>query len=416
MIIINSAKAAQELLERRMHSSRVFSDVYDLMGFGKAIAFLPYGKTLHMHRKMYNEYLSREKCLGYRQLQFEEAQRLVDNIKQSPESFEDHLFVYATGTITRLAYGHVILTHDDKYLRIVRDVGNCMLQCPPPGSNLVDLIPIMKYMPSWFPGTYPATLARSFQPIVQRIFEYPVEDINDQLDKGIAQKSFLSTHLQGFREQGESYEYPIQEVKEAAPAFYVAGVDTTFATSMIFILAMVLYPSVQAAAQEEIDRVLGEDAIPTFDDRASLLYVEHLVQEVYRWHNAAPTGIPHVSTEDDVYEGMFIPKGSILIGNIRGITLDEDVYSNPHTFDPSRYARGEPYSSSHFGYGRRICSGRYFADASVWICVATILANFTISPIIGSDGKPVIPKEEFNTGLGNHPKQFSCRILPRKRK
>lgn len=37
----------------------------------------------------------------------------------------------------------------------------------------------------------------------------------------------------------------------------------------------------------------------------------------------------------------------------RGITLDEDVYKNPHFFDPSRYLRGEPYSVAQFGFGRR---------------------------------------------------------------
>lgn len=34
------------------------------------------------------------------------------------------------------------------------------------------------------------------------------------------------------------------------------------------------------------------------------------------WHPAIPLGLPHAVTEDDVYDGMFIPAGSTVIANI----------------------------------------------------------------------------------------------------
>jgi len=81
-------------------------------------------------------------------------------------------------------------------------------------------------------------------------------------------------------------------------------------------------------------------------------------------------GLPHRVTEDDVYEGMFIPKGATIIPNTRcaiitpyirlkfsslsrGMTLDETVYKNATVFDPSRYFRGEPHPVAQFGFGRR---------------------------------------------------------------
>lgn len=45
---------------------------------------------------------------------------------------------------------------------------------------------------------------------------------------------------------------------------------------------MILHPEAQVAAQEEIDRVVGFDRLPNLSDRASLPYVECLLQEVYR--------------------------------------------------------------------------------------------------------------------------------------
>lgn len=79
---------------------------------------------------------------------------------------------------------------------------------------------------------------------------------------------------------------------------------------------MPLYPEVQKKAQEEIDRVLGTSRIPKVADRASLPYIDAVVKEVLRWHPVAPMGIPHMSIEDDVWEGYFIPKGSLLMPNI----------------------------------------------------------------------------------------------------
>lgn len=79
---------------------------------------------------------------------------------------------------------------------------------------------------------------------------------------------------------------------------------------------MSTYPEVQKAAQDEIDRVVGRDRLPTFADRKDLKYIEAMVNEVFRWHPVAPMGLPHTSTEDDLCEGYLIPKGSMLLANI----------------------------------------------------------------------------------------------------
>jgi len=84
---------------------------------------------------------------------------------------------------------------------------------------------------------------------------------------------------------------------------------------------MVLHPECQVKAQEEIDAVIGSGRLPEFADRDSLPYVECIVQETLRWHQAVPLGLPHSSLEDDVYKGMFIPKGSLVIANMRCVLL-----------------------------------------------------------------------------------------------
>lgn len=100
---------------------------------------------------------------------------------------------------------------------------------------------------------------------------------------------------------------------------------------------MTVYPEVQRKAQEEIDRVIGNDRFPTLADQGSLPYVEAVAKELVRWSPVAPlcepppslsklfqetlttedpSAIPHVATEDGFYGDYFIPKGSSIITNV----------------------------------------------------------------------------------------------------
>ena len=72
---------------------------------------------------------------------------------------------------------------------------------------------------------------------------------------------------------------------------------------------MALYPDVQKRAQEEIDSIIGSERLVTFDDRISLPYIEAVYKEVMRWQPVTPLGLPHSTSEDDIYKGFHIPKG-----------------------------------------------------------------------------------------------------------
>lgn len=83
-----------------------------------------------------------------------------------------------------------------------------------------------------------------------------------------------------------------------------------------FFLAMGMFPEVQRRAQEEIDREIGQNRLPTISDRAKLPYIEAVLLETLRWHPISPIPLAHVSEADDMYEGYFIPKGSMMLANV----------------------------------------------------------------------------------------------------
>ena len=51
---------------------------------------------------------------------------------------------------------------------------------------------------------------------------------------------------------------------------------------MTFILAMLKNPDKQRLAHEELDRVIGTDRLPSFEDKAELPYVRAICTEVLR--------------------------------------------------------------------------------------------------------------------------------------
>jgi cytochrome P450 len=94
-----------------------------------------------------------------------------------------------------------------------------------------------------------------------------------------------------------------------------AGSETTGTTLNNFVLCMVLFPDAQRKAQEELDRVVGSERLPTWDDEEKLPYTRGLIKEVLRWRPVNKFGMPHATSEDDWYQGYFIPKGSVAVLN-----------------------------------------------------------------------------------------------------
>jgi cytochrome P450 len=180
---------------------------------------------------------------------------------------------------------------------------------------------------------------------------------------------------------------------------------------------MTLYPEVQRKAREEIDRVVGHNRLPNYNDRADLPYVEALLKEVLRWNPVAPLALPHRVTLDDVYEGYLIPAGAIIFANTWGIFKDPSLYEKPDEFNPERFLKNadipDPKSFA-FGYGRRVCPGQHLADASLFLTIVSTLALFEITYATDEKtGKPIIPEPNYKAGVICHPEEYKCSIKPR---
>jgi hypothetical protein len=82
----------------------------------------------------------------------------------------------------------------------------------------------------------------------------------------------------------------IGAIKDVTGVAYLAGGDTTMSSLLSFFLAMLVYPEVQTKSQAEIDRVVGKERLPEFEDQENLPYMQAVVNECLRWLPVTPTG------------------------------------------------------------------------------------------------------------------------------
>lgn len=75
---------------------------------------------------------------------------------------------------------------------------------------------------------------------------------------------------------------------------------------------MAYNPEVQKKAQAEILSVIGPGRLPDSSDRVRLPHIEAIIMETLRWRPVVTINTPHAVTEDDVYRGWFILKGTVV--------------------------------------------------------------------------------------------------------
>ncbi|KAJ8520739.1 hypothetical protein ONZ45_g2484 [Pleurotus djamor] len=409
VVVLDSHEAAMELLEKRssLYSSRSGAAVFTIMGVEPNIMTLPYGPDFRKHRRLLSPALTREAIREFERTQQENAVILTDHlIKDKGVNLEHYLAMFATSVIIRISTGYQVLSEKDKFIKIAEDIQQAMQETGIPGATPIDWFPFLQYLPSWFPGTHYANVGRKWNYAIRNLYDYPFDLVRKQMDEGTADYSFLLRHLQAMGSDLDSRD--VDHVKGAAAALYAGGSETTWTAMSSFFLAMTVYPECQKVAQDEIDRVVGKDRLPSFEDRDALPYVSAVVQETLRWGRISPLGVPHRSTHDDIYRGMFIPKGTLVIANIYGLSVEEKRYSNPKLFNPKRFlprsmgGNDEPPFEGVFGFGRRICPGRHLAAASLWIAVATVLSTLDIGKVKDENGVEITPEVGFETGLNRY--------------
>ncbi|KAL7956852.1 cytochrome P450 [Trichoderma compactum] len=418
-IFIHDQEAITELLEKSSlkTASRPQMNFSDLCGYDRWLSLMPYGNEHRFLRKIIHQQLG-TKLLStqYVDIQDVESKRFLLRALMDPTHLFRHAETEGSSIILKLAYGYSSeLYKPDPLVELIQDVLRNVSKVMVPFSWAVDILPVISYLPEWFPGTSYKRIARKWRELLDASTDIPHDFTKEQMRQGSYQSSYTSKLISFFKNDGrEIDEKTLEAIKWTASIIFAAGAETTVSTVKSFFLSMVLNPDVQQKAQEEIDRVVGSDRLPEASDEENLPFVRGVVMEALRFFPVLPMGVAHEAAEDIVFRGYRIPKGAYIRPCVWWYFHDPKTYADPSRFDPERYlgARNEPEPMDAFGYGRRVCPGRFIAQETLFFTISRTLAVFKIGKAI-ENGKPVDFEPKHTIGWLDHPQEFPYSIVPR---
>ncbi|KAG1734315.1 cytochrome P450 [Suillus lakei] len=361
IIVLNSVKATMEMLDNKgtLYSDRpILHMTGELVGLKNSLPLLPYGDRFRRYRRNFHRVIgNRAAVCAYNEIGEVETHRFLKRVLAKSDELQKHVRHTAGAVILRISHGYEVEENDDPFVDLLSRISDNGSQAAAPGAIMVDILPFLAKVPTWFPGAGFKRIARELREALEEMVSAPAA--------GIAPMSFTSNLLEdsdGSAEEDHSREMTVSSIYS-------------------LFLAMTLFPDVQKKAQAEIDAVVGPDRLP------------------------------HCVTEDDIHDGYYIPKGSFVMPNIWFMLNDPRTYANPSQFNPERFLAKdgkEPETEPRtmcFGFGRRICpdvpnSRLHLAESPIWISTAMSLAVFDISKVV-------------ENGMLSHPKPFKCSIKPR---
>ncbi|KAK9008695.1 hypothetical protein V6N11_075580 [Hibiscus sabdariffa] len=184
-------------------------------------------------------------------------------------------------------------------------------------------------------------------------------------------------------DQDQSYIIERQNIKSIILDMIAASFETS-AVAIVWAFSEVLrHPRVMLGLQQELETVVGRIRLVEESDLPKLTYLDMVVKESLRLHPVAPFLVPHVSMEDIVIDGYFVPKNSRILVNTWSMGRDRSIWSeDAEEFLPERFTdsnidlRGHDFQLIPFGSGRRGCPGMQLALITMRLVLAQLIHCF----------------------------------------
>lgn len=453
LIVLSSHKAAHDLLSRR---GARYSDrprlvmAFELVTRGMHLLFRPYDDRYKLHQRMESPLFTPRSAAAYRALQEVESRQLVFDLLTDADEhgnkgvdFHHHIERTMASIIYCLNYGYRLQTGHEQELQDAKRVQAEFSRTGLVGEYVVDMLPWLNVLPRFL-----APWKRE----ADELFELERRLHVGNLDKALGKKGwnwckFLKESPEAKLMGKEEFAFDLGILADAA-------LDTSTVALDWFIVAWITNGERWVAkARGLLDEVVGRDRLPSFEDRPKLAYIDAIgesrypsrsqtpltetVNETLRWRPVAPGGVPHFTKTADTYMGYTIPANSIVLPNAFAITRDESVFGpDVDSFVPERWLAEEQVPGQEpnidlaglnksalkdlpqagFGYGRRICAGRFIARNNLFIEMARLLWAFDVLPGVVDEStgeRYKVDDMDCTEGFVTLPKLFKAEVRPR---
>ena len=413
-VVISNAEMLQEAFGKVELADRWVSEIMNTLSSQKDLVMAPYGEHWRQMQRFANrELLSARNIDTVREHYIERVVNdLVEQIAQQGDAGESVQPMTMTARSNSLMMFRSIFGREDddtaEFLQqrdTLLDYINFIFSSAT-ATNLADYIPWLRFLPS--NALKEAVRQAETGGIIIRAL---VEAARNRPGLDLSAPTCLVEVMLAKEESGE---ITSDMTCDLCMDMIIAGTDTSAQTINWFLLLMANRPEIQAKVHEELDRVIGHDALPTVDDRTRLPYTFACLAESMRYRTIGPFGLPHRASEDTEIGGYRIPAEAQVLGNIYSIHHDPRYWDSPNEFIPERFLPQEEGSMPPaltgpayipFGTGHRRCPGRRFAETTVWLHITRMLHKLRLET---PEASPLPEDEVF--GLAISPKPYSLRV------
>ncbi|KAM7233384.1 hypothetical protein CapIbe_015520 [Capra ibex] len=417
VVVLSGYQAVKEAL---VDQAEEFSGRGDYPAFfnftkGNGIAFSN-GDRWKALRK-YSLQILRNFGMGKRTIEeriLEEGHFLLEELRKTQGKPFDPTFVVSrsvSNIICSVIFGSRFDYDDDRLLTIIHLINENFQIMSSPWGEMYNIFPNLL---DWVPGPH-RRLFKNYGRM-KNLIARSVREHQASLDPN-SPRDFIDCFLTKMAQEKQDplSHFFMDTLLMTTHNLLFGGTETVGTTLRHAFLLLMKYPEVQVRVQEEIDRVVGRERLPTVEDRAAMPYTDAVIHEVQRFADIIPMSLPHRVTRDTNFRGFTIPRGTDVITLLNTVHYDPSQFLKPKEFNPEHFLDANmSFKKSPafmpFSAGRRLCLGEALARMELFLYLTAILQSFSLQPLGAPEDIDLTP---LSSGLGNVPRPYQLCVRAR---
>ncbi|KAK7804666.1 hypothetical protein U0070_016179 [Myodes glareolus] len=383
IVVLCGQEAVKEALvdQAEEFSGRGESPIFDWLFKGYGLVFSTGDRAKQLRR--FSIATLRDFGVGKRGIEEriqEEAGFLLEAFRKTNGAFIDPTFYLSrtvSNVISSIVFGDRFDYKDKELLSLLKMMmGSFQFTATSPGLLFEMFSSVMKHLPGPQQQSF-----REMQGLEDFITK-KVKQNQSTLDPN-SPRDFIDSFLIRMQEEKKNpnTEFSMKNLVRTTLNLFFGGTETVSTTLRYGFLLLMKYPDIQAKVREEIDRVIGKNRQPKYEDRLKMPYTEAVIHEIQRFGDIVPMGVARRVTKDTKFRNFLIPKGTEVFPMLGSVLKDPKFFSNPKDFNPNHFLddKGQFKRSDAFvpfSLGKRNCFGEGLARMELFLFLTNILQNF----------------------------------------